>query len=258
MSKGLQLVEPWNYEKSVEITKSLVSTFKKISLHLVKELYSAREALSAQGFRTDKICILDSQNADLGQDCPKFYTWEGYCNDIGLSKRTANSWLALYVPEEQRLLTSDEMKDRIEERYQELKGELVSHIGDPSWRPEGWIKAFEARYQKELRDQKLDMIAQANSFDYVDEGGQFWLFDQPYLETLSERISSYNTDLIAYKKLCTKYQKDARADVDIRKQVSIFQLTKAALEDISELARPEVTRFVAELLIKDAAGTLTY
>ncbi len=150
------------------------------------------------------------------------------------------------------------MKQRIEARYQELKSELVSHIGDPSWRPEGWIKAFEARYQKELRDYKLDVIAQANSFDYVDEGGQFWLFDQPYLETLSERISSYNTDLVAYQKLCTKYKKDARPDVDIRKQVSIFQLTKAALEDVSELARPEVARFVAELLIKDAAGTLAY
>ncbi len=256
--KDLQLVEPWNYEKSVENTKALVSTFKKVSLDLVKELYSAREALSAQGFRTDKICILDSQNADFVSNGTRLHSFEDYLNDIGLAKRTAYNWLALYVPEEERLLTTDEMKERIEARYQELKSELVSHIGDPSWRPEGWIKAFEARYQKELRDYKLDVIAQANSFDYVDEGGQFWLFDQPYLETLSERISSYNTDLVAYQKLCTKYKKDARQDVDIRKQVSIFQLTKAALEDISELARPEVTRFVAELLIKDAAGTLTY
>lgn len=244
--KELQVIEPWNYEKSVETSKVLVSTFKKVSLDLVKELYSARMALEPQG------------RSAVGTFVPTVQTWEGYCEDIGLEKRTANRWLALYVPEEERLLTTEEMKERIEERYQELKSELVSHIGDPSWRPEGWIKAFEARYQKELRDYKLDVIAQANSFDYVDEGGQFWLFDQPYLETLSERISSYNTDLVAYQKLCTKYKKDARQDVDIRKQVSIFQLTKAALEDISELARPEVARFVAELLIKDAAGTLTY
>ena len=246
MSKDLQLLEPWDYEKSVETTKVLVSTFKKVSLDLVKELYSARRALEPQG------------RSAVGQFCPTVKTWEGYCNDIGLSKRTANSWLALYVPDEDRLLTPEEMKRRIEARYQELKSELVSHIGDPSWRPEGWIKAFEARYQKELRDYKLDVIAQANSFDYVDEGGQFWLFDQPYLETLSERIGSYNADIVAYRKLCMAYQKDARRDVDIRKQVSIFQLTKAALEDISDEARPEVARFVAELILKDAAGTLTY
>lgn len=265
MAKELQVLEPWSYEKSVETSRVLVKAFRKVSLDLVRELHAAREALSNSGFRMDlkvKNRIPGASNADLGQNCPRFTpikTWEGYCNDIGLSKRTANSWLALYVPDEDRLLSPEEMKERIEARYQELKSELVSHIGDPSWRPEGWIKAFEARYQKELRDYKLDVIAQATSFDeYMDEGGQFWLFDQPYLETLSERISSYNTDLVAYQKLCTRYKKDARQDVDIRKQVSIFQLTKAALEDVSELARPEVARFVAELLIKDAAGTLTY
>jgi hypothetical protein len=256
MSKELALIEPWNYEKSVETTKALVSTYRKCSLDLVKELFSAREALSNQGFRTD-LGTNVPKFAD-GQFCPTAKTWESYCEDIGLEKRTVNRWLALYVPEEERLLTTEEMKERIEERYLELKAELTAHIGDPDWRPEGWIKPFESRYQKELHDRKLDLIAQANSFDYVDEGGQFWLFDQPYLETLSERISSYNTDLVAYQKLCTTYQKDARKDVDIRKQVSIFQLTKAALEDISEIARPEVTRFVAELLIKDAAGTLKY
>lgn len=261
MAKELQVMEPWSYERSVEASRVLVKAFRKVSLDLVRELHAAREALSNSGFRTDlkaKNLIPGTSNADLVTFDTRLHTFEGYLKDIGLSKMTAWRWLALYVPDEDRLLTPEEMKQRIEARYQELKSELVSHIGDPSWRPEGWIKAFEARYQKELRDYKLDVIAQANSFDYVDEGGQFWLFDQPYLETLSERISSYNTDLVAYQKLCTRYRKDARQDVDIRKQVSIFQLTKAALEDISELARPEVARFVAELLIKDAAGTLTY
>ena len=265
MAKELQVLEPWSYEKSVETSRVLVKAFRKVSLDLVRELHAAREALSNSGFRMDlkvKNRIPGASNADLGQNCPRFTpikTWEGYCNDIGLSKRTANSWLALYVPDEDRLLTPEEMKERLEARYEELKALIASHIGDPSWRPDGWTQPFENRYQKELRERRLDVIAQASSFDeYMDEGGQFWLFDQPYLETLSERISSYNTDLVAYQKLCTKYKKDARPDVDIRKQVSIFQLTKAALEDISDEARPEVARFVAELILKDAAGTLTY
>lgn len=246
MANELQILEPWNYEKSVERTKDLVSAFRKVSLKLVRELFLAKQALEPQG------------RSAVGTFVPTVQSWESYCNDIGLVKRTADRWLALYLPDQDRLLTSDEMKERVEARYQELKSELVSHIGDPSWRPEGWIKAFEARYQKELRDYKLDVIAQANSFDYVDEGGQYWLFDQPYLETLAERIGSYNADPRTYMRLCKAYEKDTTKVVPIQKQVSIFQLAKAALEDISDAARPEVTRFVAELLMRDAAGTLTY
>lgn len=262
MAKELKVLEPWSYERSVETSRVLVKAFRKVSLDLVRELHAAREALSNSGFRADlraKNRIPDISNADLVSFETRLHTFEGYLKDIGLSKVTAWRWLALYVPDEDRLLTPEEMKERLEARYGELKALIASHIGDPSWRPEGWIKAFETRYQKELRDYKLDVIAQATSFDeYMDEGGQFWLFDQPYLETLSERIGSYNADIVAYRKLCKAYAKDARRDVDIRKQVSIFQLTKAALEDISDEARPEVARFVAELILKDAAGTLAY
>ncbi|MBQ3729678.1 MAG: hypothetical protein II903_09275 [Spirochaetales bacterium] len=245
MANDLQVLEPWNYEKSVETTKALVSTFRKVSLDLARELYIARQALEPRG-RTAS-----------GTFVPMVKSWEQYCNDIGLIKRTADRWLALYIPEEDRLLTVEEAKDLLEQRYQELRKLVVEHIGDSSWRPEGWIKAFETRYQKELRAAELERIAMADEFDnYIDEGGQIWLFDQPYLETLAERIGSYNADPRTYMRLCTTYEKDACRDVDIRKQVSVFQLTKAALEDISEAARPEVTRFVAELLLKDAAGVL--
>lgn len=245
MANELQVVKPWNYEKSVENAKGLVSAFRKVSLDLVRELFYAKKALEPQ-----------SRSA-VGTFVPTVKSWENYCNEIGLVKRTADRWLAFYIPEEDRLLTVEEAKDRIEARYQELRQLVVEHIGDPSWRPEGWIRPFENRYQKELHEAELARIAMANSFDnYIDEGGQIWLFDQPYLETLAERISSYNADPRTYKRLCETYEKDSCRDVNIRKQVSIFQLAKAALEDISDAARPEVTRFVAELLIRDASGTL--
>ena len=259
MANELQVVEPWNYEKSVENTKGLVNAFRKISLELVRELYAAHEALSCQGYRSDINRISVASNADFGSNEPKLTppTWEGYCEAVGLPLPTAKRWLALYIPEEDRLLTVEEAKDRIEARYQELRQLVVEYIGDPSWRPEGWIRLFENRYQKELHEAELARIAKADSFDnFIDEGGQIWLFDQPYLETLAERISSYNADPRTYKRLCETYEKDSCRDVNIRKQVSIFQLTKAALEDISDAARPEVTRFVAELLIRDASGTL--
>ena len=248
MANDLQVLEPWNYQKSVETAKSLVKSFRKIGLDLVRELYAAHEALSNPGFRSD-----------LGTNVPRLnpQTWEQYCNDIGLIKRTADRWLALYIPDEDRLLTVEEAKDLLEQRYQELRKLVVEHIGDPSWRPEGWIKAFETRYQNELRAAELERIAMADEFDnYIDEGGQIWLFDQPYLETLAERIRSYNVNTASYKILCETFENESQKDVNIRKQMSIFQLTKAALKDISEAARPGVTRFVAEMLMRDAAGQL--
>lgn len=248
MANNLQVLEPWKYEKSVETTKALVSTFRKVSLDLVRELYSARQALEPR-----------SRSA-IGQFCPMAKTWQDFCGDIGLSKRTANYWLSLYIPDEDRLLTVEEAKERIEQRYQELRRQVVSHIGNDKWRPDGWVQAFESRYRKELHEADLSRIAMADEFDttYIDDGGQIWLFDQPYLETLAERIGSYNADPRTYMRLCKTYEQETTKDVAIQKQVSIFQLTKAALEDVSEAARPEVARFVAELLIRDAAGTLKY
>lgn len=142
MSNQLSVIEPWNYQKSVETAKSLVKSFRKIGLDLVRELYAAHEALSNPGFRSD----LSSNEPRLRPQ-----TWEQYCDDIELPLSTAKRWLALYIPEEDRLLTVEEAKDLLEQRYQELRQLVVEHIGDSSWRPEGWIKAFEARYQKELR-----------------------------------------------------------------------------------------------------------
>lgn len=245
MANDLQVLEPWSYEKSVETAKGLVSAFRKISLDLVRELYSARQALEPRA-RTSS-----------GTFVPMVKSWEGYCEEIGMVKRTADRWLALYIPEEDRLLTAEEAQKRIEAIYEQLRKLVVEHLGDSLWRPDGWNKTFENRYQKELREAELARIAKADEFyNFIDEGGQIWLFDQPYLETLAERIGSYNADPRAYMRLCKTYEKDSSKIVPIQKQVSIFQLAKAALEDISDAARPEVTRFVAELLIKDAAGTL--
>ena len=259
MATDLQVLKPWNYEKSVETGKALVLAFRKVSLDLVRELYMAHEALSCQGYRSDRNRIIDASNANFGPNGPKLapQTWEGYCEAIGLPLTTAKRWLALYIPQEDRLLTVEEAKDLLEQRYQELRKLVVEHIGDSSWRPEGWIKPFETRYQKELRAAELERIARADEFDnYIDEGGQIWLFDQPYLETLAERIRSYNVNTASYKILCETFENESQKDVNIRKQMSIFQLTKAALEDISEAARPGVTRFVAEMLMRDAAGQL--
>jgi hypothetical protein len=55
--------------------------WKNLTQDILNELATARERLNAQGARTD-----------LGTFVPKF-SWDTYCQDIGLEKRTVNRWL---------------------------------------------------------------------------------------------------------------------------------------------------------------------
>lgn len=58
--------------------------WKKETYEIAVELYLAREILSNEGRPWWKI---------TGQDCPVKKTWNDYCKDAGLPKRTANHWL---------------------------------------------------------------------------------------------------------------------------------------------------------------------
>ncbi len=75
--------ENWDYEQSIAAVKPLVYQWKNLTLQIATELWVAREKLS-----------VSPQEAALkhGTNVPRF-TWEQYCNDIGLEKRTANRWL---------------------------------------------------------------------------------------------------------------------------------------------------------------------
>lgn len=187
--KGKAVVprEAWDYKESVAKAKGLVSTLKIRTLELVRELHIAREKMSCHGFRTDKNRIADASNADFGTFVPKLqpltepHTWEQYCNDIGLEKRTANRWLLLYVPEEDRMLTPEEYKEKVFNEWNALIAQLNPKF--PNWRPAGWNAQVEAYYQKQLKIKALNELAaqpvqspQPLLFDtsfYTDAGGIF-------------------------------------------------------------------------------------
>lgn len=189
-------VEAWDYCESVTKTKSLVDGLKKRTLELVRELYIAREKMSCHGFRTDKNCISDTSNADFGTNVPKLspltekpHTWEQYCDDIGLDKRTANRWLLLYVPAEDRMLTPEEYKEKVIQSWEVLIAKLNPKF--PNWRPAGWNQQVEAYYQKQLKIKALNELAaqpvqapQPFLFDtsfYTDAGG---IFSEPTQEDI--------------------------------------------------------------------------
>lgn len=68
----------WNYSKSVKHVHGIAYKWKDLTLDLATELYIAREILSNQGARTD---------------LKETHTWEGYCEQAGIERRTADRWL---------------------------------------------------------------------------------------------------------------------------------------------------------------------
>lgn len=67
----------WNYGESVKKTKQTIYKLKNITKDVAMDLWTAREMLSSRYHRD-------------GTNIP---SWNQYCTDIGVSKRTANRWL---------------------------------------------------------------------------------------------------------------------------------------------------------------------
>lgn len=162
-------VKTWDYKESVVDARFLVSSLKRKTLELVRELYRAHENLEPR------------QRTAIGTFVPMDKTWENYCEDIGLEKRTANRWLLLYVPAEDRMLTPEEYKEKVIQGWEALIAKLNPKF--PNWRPAGWNQQVEAYYQKQLRIKALNELAekpvqnpQPFLFDtsfYTDAGGIF-------------------------------------------------------------------------------------
>ena len=72
-----------------------------MSLEVVQELYKARAFYSNQGIRND-----------LVPNGTKLISFEKYLNYVGLSKRTSYNWFERYIPEENKLLTFEELQQK--------------------------------------------------------------------------------------------------------------------------------------------------
>lgn len=225
-------IKPWKYEDSVDAVKPLVALYNKVSLDLVRELYAAREALSNSGFRSD----LTSGNSARGS-----YTWEGFCLEIGLSKRTANSWLALYSPQEDKLYTPDEMDQKLEELFQKIRKMRLKEYG---WSPEGWTEAMERKYKKWLTLQTTQESIQDTGFSQAE------LFSREYFNLLARQMQDAPTpaEIIRFNDLCDAYSGKVTNVVKIEDQITIVQVVEKALSLFSADKRPLVARSIASII----------
>ncbi len=255
----------WDYEGSVKAAKKHLAALQKSNLELVRELYIAKKNLLNPGYRSDRtsgnfarglqmaprIEGFGGQSSECMPQYPEvmpvaYYTWENYCEAIGLAKRTADHWLSLYDPEEDRLLTVEEFKARRILEFKELIKQLEASVGKPiDWRPEGWSTACENYYKDKLKDRKLIEIAQRDHFDQLE------LFNQEYLNSLVGRFDAASPEeILEFGRLCEDLKPYAVKAVPVQKQARVVKLVEVALAEFQPAVRADVARFVAETIMR--------
>lgn len=118
-------------------------------MEIARELYSARKALDARGHNLPNV---PSGTTGTG--------WRKYLVDCGLEKSTVHRWLELYIPDEDRLMTTEEHQEvkAIEERKAMDRHTAIRHMVIHRVKtgniPKDWDDEVEKAYQRHLKDSK--------------------------------------------------------------------------------------------------------
>ena len=235
--KSLEKLESWSFEKSVSIAKQNYKMSEKYTLDLARELYAAHKALSNPGYRSDRTSGQMSRGSE---------TWKDYCEAVGILLRTADRWRILYNQNEDRLLTPEEFKARKLMEFEDLIKKLESSIGKPAdWRPDGWSTACENYYQSKQKELKYQRLINRQTFDQAE------LFNREYLASLSNRFdTSSPEDILEFGRMCEEVKPYAVPSVSVPKQVRVVKLVEAALAEFQPTVRPQVAKFIAEMIIR--------
>lgn len=138
----------WNYEKSVTRMQSKISKWNTLSAEIYRELYIAREFLNNQ----------KGQRKDPTAEDYIAYTWDDYCQAIGISRRTVNNYLRLFIPAE--ISESGEDTVLTAEEFALIKSEeRLALFFKNGVRPEGWIAADEHALKTRLAERQAKETA---------------------------------------------------------------------------------------------------
>lgn len=118
-----ELPVEWNYQKSVEKVKAINYHWRTLTEEVFIELSIARGMLAIRTGRPK-----------VETNVPT-YSWDGYCDDIGVEKRTVNRWLKAH--EEGRKQVTEKQKRITEEgeasKRRKKKNEIVSPAFKLAW-----------------------------------------------------------------------------------------------------------------------------
>lgn len=162
------IISMFNPDESARILKVKIGNHTKLTEEIVSELYRAKGFYSSAGYRSD-----------LVSDETRLRTFESYLVNIGIAKPTAYRWLERYVPEENKILTYEELTEKktaeAQKKAAELRANLspderyrslVSEFHKTGIKPLGWSQDVEdqmkrsdenyKKFQEERRREKKE------------------------------------------------------------------------------------------------------
>lgn len=231
-------MEPWTFDRAVEIVRSRFKSWNKLTVELARELYVANLALTNPGHRSD----LTSSQSET-----RFHTFEDFLKAVNIPKPTAYRWLALYDPKEDRLLDIEEFKARQVLEFERLIKILRNSKNvDENWRPEGWSTVCERYYQKLLLDERRLEIIDEDSLE--EEIGIISYNRLKELIRLEDEGPSVD-DLIRFKHSMDNYKKYCTPKVEVRDQILVATFIQKAIEQFQPDVRPEVAKALAQITL---------
>ena len=170
-------IDNWNYDQSVKETAKKVAQHRRLSLEIVREVFIANE-----WFKLDKNqnlipgYIHRAESFDVPFVTSKKYnefeskkaeiSFSTYLDEIGLPRRTAYNWLERFVPEENRLLSPEELKAAKQQKALddwEAQQKRLDQFRDTGEKPTGWSAADDGAWMKDAGERGLTMVEDPTS-----------------------------------------------------------------------------------------------
>lgn len=294
--KELEKLEAgWSYKEAVERVKPMVVNWAKKTLEVARELYIANKALSHHGVRTDltsskfgrssgniknltyaksgtgfnKAENLTSCQMAQGSD-EQFHTFKDFCESVDIPHSTAQSWLVLYDPDKDYLLTTEEYKD---ERTKELdafyesvrkkREKIAGYIPEAKdinlkWNRNivAWTEAVERKFDewliakgyKDIDPNKVLSLPSPASEDY----DEFGLFGFEYLDSLAKKCTKKVSGEGAkeYLNMTKEYGPRIPRGVDTRNILRIPVIVEAEFDDLDTFQKRETAKVLSEIIMK--------
>ena len=155
-------IDNWNYDQSVKETAKKVAQHRRLSLEIVRELFIASE-----WFKNNEKLIPDyvvPNGTSYEQKCN--ISFSTYLDVIGLPRRTAYNWLERFVPEENRLLSPEELKAAKQQRALDdwdAQQKRLDQFRDTGEKPVGWSAADDSAWMKDAGERGLTMVEDPTS-----------------------------------------------------------------------------------------------
>ena len=291
--KDLEKLEAeWSYKEAVERVKPMVVNWAKKTLEVARELYIANKALSHHGVRTDLISTKFGQSVqnENGLTSCKFArsseaeedltfgnfaagsdikTFKDFCMAIGLSIRTAQSWLVLYDPDKDYLLTTEEYKDErtkeLDSFYESVRKKMEKIAGyipeakdiNLKWNRNitSWTDTMEGRFQAWLVDkgyEDLDPSKLLPAAPASEDYDEFGLFGFEYLDSLAKKCTKKVSGEGAkeYLNMIKEYGPRIPRGVNTRNILRIPVIVEAEFDDLDTFQKKETAKVLSEIILK--------